>query len=189
MPDNDTDQWAELNPAKQASARVTLFGKKLFAPFAKLCFGAGATATPVSSADPLPVAVISGGGGGGLTDAELRATPVPVSDGGGVITVDGALTAKANVAASQTQSTVVTAVSAKKIRVLAVASVCGGTATDITFLSDSTAISPLFAQGANSGVVLGYNPDGWFETTAGEALKVTTGTGSTSGILVTYCEV
>jgi hypothetical protein len=30
--------------------------------------------------------------GGGLTDAELRAAPVPVSDGGGSLTVDGPLT-------------------------------------------------------------------------------------------------
>ena len=32
---------------------------------------------------PVPVAIISGGGGEGLTDAELRATAVPVSVSGG----------------------------------------------------------------------------------------------------------
>jgi hypothetical protein len=55
---------------------------------AKLAFGADGTATQVSGADPLPVTL-------GLTDAELRATPVPVSgtvtitDGSGPVTVDG----------------------------------------------------------------------------------------------------
>lgn len=41
------------------------------------------------------VSIVDGGGGGGatggLTDAELRATPVPVADGGGSLTVDGAV--------------------------------------------------------------------------------------------------
>lgn len=41
-------------------------------PYAKLEFGADGTATPVSAADPLPVA-------GPLTDAQLRASAVPVS--------------------------------------------------------------------------------------------------------------
>ncbi len=44
----------------------------------------GLTWTPVE--DPVSA---GGGGGGGLTDAQLRATPVPVSDGAGSLTVDG----------------------------------------------------------------------------------------------------
>lgn len=49
-------------------------------PTVKIAFGPSCTA--ISEADPLPVAIISGGGGGssgGLTNTELRATPVPVS--------------------------------------------------------------------------------------------------------------
>jgi hypothetical protein len=47
----------------------------------KVTFGQDGTATDVSSANPLPVSIVSGGGSssGGLTDAELRATPVAVS--------------------------------------------------------------------------------------------------------------
>jgi hypothetical protein len=64
------------------------------------------TFTPVSSIPSLtgPISVTQGtspwvvGDGGGsltvdgpLTDAQLRATPVPISDGGGSITIDGAV--------------------------------------------------------------------------------------------------
>lgn len=97
--------------------------------------------------------------------------------------------AKANIAQSQTASTVVGAVANKKIRVLQVAFMCGGTATDATILSASTAISPLFANGANGGAVLPFTMPGWFETTAGEALTLTTGAGSTTGIMVGYVEI
>jgi hypothetical protein len=94
--------------------------------------------------------------------------------------------AKANIAASQTNSVVVAAVSGKRIRVLAVAFLCGATATDATLNSGSTAISPLFANAANGGAVLPFMPVGWFETAIGEALTLTTGAGSTTGIAVIY---
>lgn len=104
----------------------------------------------------------------------------------------GAATAIGNVAASQTDSSIVAAPTntGVKITVLAVAFVAGGTATNATFNSKGagagTAISPLFANAANGGVVLPYNPKGWFQTNAGEALTVTTGAGSTTGLIVTY---
>lgn len=94
-----------------------------------------------------------------------------------------------NVAASQTDSTVVAAVTGYKIRVVAYYMVSGGTATNVTFQSNSTAIAPLVADGANGGIVLPINEAGWFETTVSEALKVTTGAGSTTGIHVLYVEV
>ncbi len=101
--------------------------------------------------------------------------------------------ALANVAASQTDGNIVTAVTAKKIRVIALSCVCGATATDITFNSKGagagTAISPLYANGGNGGEVLPGNPWGWFESASGEALTATTGAGSTTGISVTYVEV
>lgn len=100
------------------------------------------------------------------------------------------LHAFANVAQSQTDSSIVAAVSGKVIRVVAATAVAGGTATNLTFNSKGsgagTAISPLYANGINGGEVLPFNPSGWFETTSGEALTVTTGAGSTTGILVTY---
>ncbi len=99
----------------------------------------------------------------------------------------------ANVAASQTDAQVVAAVASKKIRVLAVVVVAGATATNITFNSKpggaGSAISCLLANGANGGAVLPFSPVGWFETAAGQGLSVTTGAGSTTGILVVYVEV
>lgn len=97
--------------------------------------------------------------------------------------------AKVNVAASQTDSSVIAAVTSKKIRVLALFTITGTSATDLTFQSNATAITCLIANAANGGAVLPYNPVGWFETTAGEALKVTTGAGATTGIHVVYVEI
>jgi hypothetical protein len=97
--------------------------------------------------------------------------------------------AKINVAASATATSVVAAVTGKKIRVIAVSMVAGGTATNVTFNTATTALSPLYALGINGVVVLPYNPAGWFETVAGDALTVTTGTGATTGISVTYAAV
>lgn len=133
--------------------------------------------------------IVSGAGGGG----------VPANGVTGAITDAGsgtALTPKfafANPPASTTDGTVVAAVATKKIRVLSVAFVAGGTATTLTFNSKpagaGTAKTCLFANAANGGAVLGYNPLGWFETTAGEGLSATTGAGSATGIQLTYVEV
>lgn len=99
----------------------------------------------------------------------------------------------ANVAASQTDSNIVTAVPTKKIRVIQVGNLTGATATNLTFNTKpagaGTAISPLFANGANGGEILPFSSMGWFETVAGEGLTVTTGAGATTGILVGYIEV
>ena len=94
-----------------------------------------------------------------------------------------------NQAASGTAQTLVAAVTGKRIRVLAAFAVAGATATNLTFNSASNAISPLLANAANGGEVLPFNPAGWFQTVAGEALTVTTGAGSTTGIGVVYVEV
>lgn len=99
----------------------------------------------------------------------------------------------ANVAASTTDSSIVAAVASKKIRVLSAIMQCGATATNITFNSKpagaGTAISMLFANAANGGEVLSFTPIGWFETTSGQGLTVTTGAGSTTGVQVVYVEV
>lgn len=99
----------------------------------------------------------------------------------------------ANVAASQTDSELVAAVPHRRIRVLSVAFVCGGTATNATFNSKGSgagaAISPLFANAANGGAVLNHNPLGWCETEVGEALTLTTGAGSTTGVQLVCVEV
>ncbi len=100
------------------------------------------------------------------------------------------LRAIANISASQTDSSIVTAVTGKKIRIVAVAAVAAATATNITFNTKpagaGTGISPVFANGANGGEVLPYNPRGWFETNSGEGLTATTGSGSATGVLINY---
>lgn len=123
-----------------------------------------------------------------------KAAKVAASLESGVLLSAGAeLTPKyklANIAAAQTNSAIVAAVTSKKIRVVAAIAVCGGTATNFTFTSGSSgAISALFANGANGGFTLPFNPLGWFETVAGEALNATTGAGATTGVSVVYIEV
>ena len=98
--------------------------------------------------------------------------------------------ALANVGASSTDAAIGAAVSGKKLRVLAAAFVCGATATTATFNSKGsgagTAISMQFQNAANGGAVLPLNRLGWFETISGEALTLTTGAGSTTGVQVVY---
>lgn len=111
---------------------------------------------------------------------------------GWVNTLEGPVPVKRallNQSASGTAQSLVAAVTGKRIRVLWVYALAGGTATDLTFNSASTAISPLLANGANGGEVLPPNDHGWFQTAVGEALTVTTGAGATTGIGVGYVEV
>lgn len=102
----------------------------------------------------------------------------------------GALSAFTNVNASTTDAALVSAVPGKRIRVLAAYAQAGGTATAITFNTKpagaGSAISPLFANGANGSSPLPFNPKGWFQTNLGEGLTVTTGAGSATGVLVSY---
>lgn len=99
----------------------------------------------------------------------------------------------ANVAASQTDSSLVAAVAERKIRVLSLAFVTGATGTAATVNSKGsgagTAISMLFANAANGGAVLPHNALGWFETNVGEALTLTTGAGSATGVQIVYAEI
>lgn len=96
----------------------------------------------------------------------------------------------ANVAASGTDTSLVAATPGKKIRVIAASLQCGGTATAITFNSKGggvgVAISPTYNDAIDQGPGLQYNPAGWFETNAGEALTTTTGAGSATAVLVVY---
>jgi len=102
----------------------------------------------------------------------------------------GALSAVANPAASTTDGVVVAAVAGNRIVVTGAVVMAAGTATDLTFNTKpggaGSAISPLFAQGVRTPVVLPYNPAGWFRTGVGEGLSVTTAAGSASAVLVTY---
>lgn len=93
-----------------------------------------------------------------------------------------------SVNASQSNSTLIAAVPTKKIRVIAISMTAGATATTVTLQSNATAIGPATALAINGGICYPPNPLGWFETVAGEALKVTTGAGSTTGYQILYVE-
>lgn len=102
-------------------------------------------------------------------------------------------TAIANISQSQTDASIVGAVSGKKIVVLQVFCLTGTTATDLVFNSKGsgagTPITPTMKNKENGGEVLPYSKVGWFETNTNEGLTVTTGAGSTTGILLKYVEV
>lgn len=98
--------------------------------------------------------------------------------------------AVANIAAGQTDASLIAGSSNRIILVKSVAALTGATATNLTFnskgSSSGTAISCLFANGANGGLVLPESDGGWFQTNPGEALTCTTGAGATTGIQVAY---
>lgn len=170
----------------------------------KVNYGTDGSATDVSSTNPLPVTatgtvalsssgtnnvvVVTAPDAADTTDSIAAAVQVRKVKNGLVDATPAV--AFANVAAGSTDSVLKAATTGKSVVVLALAFVCGATATTATFNSKpagaGTAISPLFANAANGGAVLPFNPAGWFFTNAGEGLSVTTGAGSATGILVTY---
>jgi hypothetical protein len=96
-----------------------------------------------------------------------------------------------NIAASTTDSNLVSAVTGRKIRVLAVVINQGDTTpSTVTFNSKGagagTTAFPVLKAAANGGFVLNENPDGWFETNVSEGLTVSTGTGSATSVSVIY---
>lgn len=105
-------------------------------------------------------------------------------------------TAIANIAASQTDASIVAAVAGKSIRVLGIFCLAGATATNLTFNTKpsgaGTAIYPLIANAANGGAappIIPYeyaDQVGLMQTNQGEGLSVTTGSGSATGIWVMY---
>lgn len=129
-----------------------------------------------------------------LTGTSLQ--PVEGVSGALVDPSNNVLTVKyaaANVAASQTDSSIVAAVAAKRIRVLGYALSGGAQATSVTFNSKGagagTAVSMTHQMGANGVFAPGEAAHGHFQTASGEGLTVTTGAGSTTGIQVSYVEV
>lgn len=100
-----------------------------------------------------------------------------------------------NVAASQTDTEIAPANPNAAIRIISLAMVTGGTATNVTFNSKESgqagiAITPLFANAANGGAVLPLNLYGWAQTLdVARAVTVTTGAGSTTGITLNFIEI
>lgn len=73
-----------------------------------------------------------------------------------------------------------------KIRVLAVYFHGNSTAVDVKFQSAASDKTGLKRVGANGGFVLPYNPAGWFETNANEALNVNLSAALACGVDVTW---
>ncbi len=145
---------------------------------------AGNTLKSVSAATPMPV----------TAPAATRLThSIAVADQSDAL-MSGltAMTPKfysGTTTAGSTDSTIIASVASRKLRVLSLVCQCGGVATDLTFESGTTTRIHKVPAGANGGQSLGPNPWGWFETTSGAALTVTTGAGSSTEITLTYVEV
>lgn len=93
-------------------------------------------------------------------------------------------------AATSGDNTLVAAVTAKKVRVLALYLVAAGT-VNVRFESGAggTALSGQMSLVANTGFVLPYNPAGWFETASNTLLNLELSAAiSVDGTLV-YIEV
>ena len=101
------------------------------------------------------------------------------------------LNAFAAPAASSTDALVVAAVAGKRIKVMSfIVNEGDTTASTVTFNSKGagagTAIGPALKAAANGAIVAPYSDGGWFATNIGEGLSVTTGAGSTTGLMVNY---
>ncbi len=131
---------------------------------------------------------------GSVVDTSVAA-PMPVQSSmessqmttGGVVVTPKSVA----IAASATGSnTIIAAVSGKKIRVLACAMISSGVVNakfrDGAAGSDKTG---LFYLVANTGLVLPFNPSGWFETTANTLLSLDLSAAIAVGGVLTYIEV
>lgn len=96
----------------------------------------------------------------------------------------------ANVAASQTDSLLISGATNRIILVMGVVFDCIGAPTDIQFNSKGsgagTAISANFSMAQNIGLALPVSEWGWFQTNSGESLTCTTSAGSTTGIQIVF---
>jgi hypothetical protein len=124
-------------------------------PRVKVEWGADGTANDASVAAPLPV--------------QASAESSQMTAGGAVVTPKFA----AIDAATSGDNTLLAAVSAKKIRVLALFLVAAGR-VNVRFESGAggTALTGQMNLVANTGFVLPYNPAGWFETGSNTLLNM-----------------
>jgi hypothetical protein len=93
-------------------------------------------------------------------------------------------------AAASGDNTLVAAVTGKKIRVLSLFYLASGTVT-VRFESGAsgTALTGQMEHTAQTGVVLPFNEDGWFETASGTLLNVELNTTVSIDGALTYIEV
>lgn len=90
---------------------------------------------------------------------------------------------------SSGSNTIVSGVSGKRIRVMGVAIVVGGS-VGVEFRSGGTGITGQMSfSGSGDGMVMGYNPLGWFETEQGESLNMQLSSAVNVGGVLQYIEV
>ena len=136
----------------------------------------------------------SWGADGSATDASVAAPmPVQASMESGQMTAGGTVVTPkfATIAASASgNNTIVSAVTSKKIRVLAAVFVSNG-AVNVKFQSGAggTDLTGLFYLAANGGAALPYNPAGWFETAVSALLNMNLSGAVGVGGCLLYIEV
>jgi hypothetical protein len=135
-------------------------------------------------------------GADGVNDGDVSATnPFPVKaspETGTVYNGNTALTPKfAAIAASTSgNNTLVAAVTSKKIRVLALWANANGTVNGkFQTGAGGTDLTGLLYCTAQSGIVLPFNPAGWFETAAGALLNLNLSAAIAVGGSLLYVEV
>lgn len=98
-----------------------------------------------------------------------------------------------NLAASQTDTVIQAATTSKKVLVVSLVVIAGATPSTTVFNSKpagaGVAVTPTYTWAANGGIVLPFNPAGWFVSAVGEGLTVSSGAGSTTEIQVTYAVI
>ena len=92
--------------------------------------------------------------------------------------------------ATSPDTTIISAVSGKKLRIVSLFLVSAGTVTTrFESGADGAKLTGQMTLTANSGFVLPYNPVGWFETVAGQALSLELSAGVSVDGSLTYIEV
>lgn len=144
----------------------------VFYPRVKISWGADGSATDASVAAPMPV------------QASLESNQMTA--GGTVVTPKFAIID----AATSGDNTLVAAVTAKKIRVLAAFLVSAGTVnTRFESGAGGTALTGQMNLVANTGFVLPFNPAGWFETASNTLLNLELSAAISVDGCLTYIEV
>jgi hypothetical protein len=173
----------DVSPGTGKTVRADEVGGALYQVI-KPAFGVDGAATLVSATDPLPVTVANASitvtgtvtASGPLTDTQLRATAVPVADGGatlsiddgaGSITVDGSVTTTpaavtitnvTNTTATSGDNTIVAAPgSGQRLRLhMLKIQLEAATATTVLLKSGSTTFDRVYCAAAGDGMIVVY---------------------------------
>lgn len=181
------DAAVTTDAAGTVSAKLRGLIVHMIALLARLpaALGAGGGLKVDGSGTPLPVS-------GPLTDTELRATAVPVSDGAlsgpGNPTVDSLTSVKIDLAASTANQVLVAAVASHQIWVYGLFMMADTAAGTVTLQDeDDTALSGTMAVSDEGGWVLPMSGNfamPWIKVATGKALECDTGAATIDGILV-----